>query len=171
MPNVILGNILSGFSAGFLILSAVLKRKKAIYFSQCMESLFLFFAQLAFFQIGAAICLFISIIKNILLYFGKYSRAPMVLVALASFVFGVIYNTGGVIGLIPVAASVLFSITCYFAKSVIGIKLVTASNLALWSIYSFFIFDLVSFIVNGFSLAVNLFYVIKNYKVVSDQKG
>ncbi len=171
MPNVILGNILSAFSAGFLILSAVLKSKKSIYFSQCMESLFLFFAQLAFFQIGAAICLFISIIKNILLYFGKYSRVPMVLVALASFVFGIIYNTGGAIGLIPVAASVLFSISCYFAKKVTGIKLVTAANLALWSIYSFFIIDFVSFTVNGFSLAVNLLYVVKNYREEENQNG
>lgn len=161
MSNVILGNILSGFAAGFLILSGILKSARNIYLSQCMESFFLLLAQIAFFQIGAAICLLVSILKNLLLVFGKYGKKSLVTVFLITLVLGVLCNTGGTVGLIPVAASLFFCIGSYFAKRCVAIKLTVAINLFVWCIYSLLISDYVSLFINSVSLVLNVLFVIR----------
>ena len=164
MSNVLLGNILSGFAAGFLILSAVLKSARNIYFYQCMESFFLLLAQIAFFQIGAAICLLISILKNLLLVFKKYSKNWAITVFLLTLVFGVLCNTGGTVGLIPVAASLFFCLGSYFAKGCVAIKLTVAVNLFAWCIYSLLISDYVSLLINAVSLVLNLLFVVNKLR-------
>ena len=161
MPNILLGNILSAFAAGFLIASSLVKAPRFIYLCQCLESLFLLFAQIAFFQLSAAICLLLSILKNLMLIFGKYGKYSMVALAGATALFGVLYNTGGNIGLLPVAASLFFCIGSYFAKKCIGIKSVVSINLFCWCIYSFLICDYVSLVINLVSLILNVLFVIR----------
>ena len=168
MSNVLIGNVLSGFAAGFLIISGVLKRARAIYMSQCLESFFLLLAQIAFFQIGAAICLLVSILKNLLIVFGKYGRNAAISVFLLTLVLGVVCNTGGTVGLLPVAASLFFCIGSYFAKKCTAIKLTVAVNLLVWCIYSLLISDYVSLCINAVSFVLNISFVIRERRNTHD---
>ena len=161
MPNVILGNILSGFAAGFLILSGLLRRKRLIYSSQCAESFFLFLAQIAFYQFGAAACLLVSILKNMLLAMGKYGRLALILVLSLTLSLGILCNTGGNVGLLPVAASAIFCISGYLARGDVAIKISISVNLILWCIYSLMIADIVSFAVNTVALVINIFVAVR----------
>lgn len=163
MPNILVGNILSGFAAGFLILSGALKRARYIYLSQCLESFFLLFAQIAFFQIGAALCLLVSIIRNLLLVFRRYGRFGAISVFVLTLVFGIFYNTGGIVGLLPVAASLFFCISSYFAKKLFAIKLAVSLNLFIWCFYSLLISDFVSLFVNAVALILNASFILKTY--------
>ena len=60
-------------------------------------------------------------------------------------------NNRGIVGLLPVAATALYTAGCYYAVKIRTIKINMIVNLVLFAIYDVFILDLVSAVVDAVS--------------------
>ena len=66
----------------------------------------------------------------------------MVICTVLTVGIGVAVNNRGLIGLIPVAATVQLTLCNYFVKSLRGVKWSFLVNVILWTIYSYCILDI-----------------------------
>ena len=156
MINIYVGNAISFISSVFLLLSSIAKSRRKIYLYQSLECLLLLFSQLCFGQLAAALVMLFGVIRNLLLTVGKYNRIWMIVFFVLTAVIGIKINTGGYIGLIPVFATLAYTISTKYAKSYINVKLSLLANLILWSTYSFLIMDYVSATVNSLAAVLTL---------------
>ena len=80
-------------------------------------------------------------IRNVFIAYDKYTDKIMYIFAVLTLIFGVVTNNRGVVGLLPVIATLLYTVTLKFTKSIVGIKLCILLNTAIWVAYSFIIQD------------------------------
>ena len=169
LSKIIIGNVLSFVGAIFLSVSCVLKKREYIYLFQSIECMFLVAAQIFFGQLGAAAVLILSTIRNAMLAFGAYSSRSLAILFSLTLIFGLAFNTGGAVGLIPLIASLAYTVTSYYAKSFSKIKLSLLFNLFIWCVYSYIIFDFAGLAVNFVSFVLNAVSFVK-FKSGSDLK-
>lgn len=166
--RIIIGNAISLFSSVFLFASCMQKTRTRIYAFQIFECLSLLVAQLVFGQWAAAFALLLSAARNALLAIGKYTKAFLATIFILTLALGVLFNTGGLVGMIPTMATLIYTLTSYYAESIVKIKLSVLINLALWLVYSSLIFDIASLAINLISFILNLITLIKAARL---QKG
>lgn len=159
--------MISLVAAVIMCFSATAKTKRRVYILQLLECLVLFAAQTVFGYPIAAIALLIGAARNIVILLGKYNA-----VAMLSFVFVIISSaimTAGesVAELLPVAATLTFTVGAYIARGVRGTKLVLVIMLTLWSVYSFIIRDFPTAVTNAVSalLALSSLVIHRQEKV------
>ena len=73
-------------------------------------------------------------------------------------------NNRGLVGLLPVAATALYTVGCLYAKSPRTIKLNLIVNLILWAVYDAFVLDLISCAVDGFSALTAVYTLLREKK-------
>ena len=161
MVDIVFANSLSAVAAVFMSVSCLLRRKTHIYLFQMLECLFLIFAQLVFGQVGAVLSLSVSVIRNLLLVLGRYKRWHMILFTVITLLLGIALNTGGIIGIIPVGAGAIFTVSSFYAEKFAEIKLSLLVNIGLWIVYSAFILDFSTLFMNSVSFALNLASLIR----------
>ncbi len=161
MERLILGNAASMLGALFLIMSSISPHRIRIYIFQLAECIFLIISQLLFMKPGAAVVLFIAIIRNLLLIKGKYSRQALIIISASTLLFGILFSDKSYISLLPVLAAFVYNFAAYRSESIVLLKLGLSLTLALWLVYSAAIFDVFGFAVNGISLVLNIVSLTK----------
>ena len=156
MSNIFFGNTFSLAASVFLCLSAAASGRRETYLFQVGECAFLLVAQLFFGQLGAAAVMIFSIVRNLLLTFDKYNNAWMLVLFVFTGYFGLKINTGGVVGLIPVIATMVYTLSSKLAKSRVNVKIALLLNLFLWVAYSFLIKDYVTAGMNSLAAVLAL---------------
>ena len=76
-------------------------------------------------------------------------------------VVGLAVNNRGLVGLIPVFTTALYTVICLYAKRRIAIKANIIANLSLWAVYDILISDYVSFAVDTGSALVALISLLR----------
>ena len=142
MPlNIIIGNIISFVAAMFMTTSCLIKDKKKIFFLQSMECITLAVASVFFKAYAGVATLLISALRNYIVSKDKFSTKVMyIFIALTAFL-GFLTNNRGVIGLIPVAATIQFTLCQKYCKKLFSIKLMIFVNTFAWVVYSLIIKD------------------------------
>ncbi len=164
---LIIGNILSLFAAVFTVLSSISCGRKKIYGYQACQCAVMIAASVFFGSISGVVTFAFCVLRNILLMNDRFSKTVCaVFIALLS-ITGILSNNLGFIGLIPVAATVLYTFLCLILREDIAIKLNIILNLALWTVYDFIIFDIVSATVDAISVIVTIISVAKALKLSS----
>ena len=148
--RIIGANIISSIGAVFLCLATLEKDVKKIYLFQAFECLALFLSQAILGQIAGALSMLFGIARNLLIVKNKYSMPYALTFFALTALFGIKFNTGGTVGLIPVIAALIYILTSKIARNVVFVKFALLLNLVLWVIYSFLIKDYVTFFVNLF---------------------
>jgi len=161
--NILIGNLISLSASVFLFLGSAARRVKNLYLFQIFECILLFIAQLAFGQGAAAVSLLIAAFRNFLLLIRRYTAPFFALIFLATLIFGLLFNTGGIVGILPLFATLIYTLTTFLAKGFVKVKLSLILNLSLWMIYSAFILDISSVIINFTSFVIASVSLI-NYK-------
>ena len=140
--RILIGNLISACASGCLAASCVVNDKKRAYFFQMMESLLLTVSACFFGVWSSMSTQAIGTVRNGLVMKEKFSTPLMILCTVLTTVIGVAVNNRGLIGLIPVAATVQLTLCNYFVKSLRGVKLSFLINVILWTIYSYCILDI-----------------------------
>ncbi len=164
-PRLIFANVVSFAAAIMLSLSCVYKSREKIYKFQLLECVLLIFAQILFGEFAPAAVLLFAAVRNFLLWKRKYSLSSAAVVFVLTFVFGFALSDG-IVSLLPVIATLIYSLTTYFAKDFVKLKISLFINLCFWIIYSFLIFDISSFIINIISFALNFISLLR-YKTAT----
>ena len=107
---MIIGNILSFFAALFMVASCVVKRKQAVFFCQFLECALLAVASVFFGSLAGMTTLVLSAVRNLVVAKGRYTKPVMVAFVILTIVAGLLANTRGLVGLLPVLATVEYTI-------------------------------------------------------------
>lgn len=157
MPDRILTGNLISFAASFALLAGCLMREpKKVYVMQVTENLILCVSSAVFGSWSGISTLLISTVRNMLLVKGRFDRRMMVLFSVLVTVCGLAVNNRGLIGLLPVLATVILTVCNYYAREICAIKWSLIVNLALWAVYFFAIRDIASGITQVVVLAATL---------------
>lgn len=76
-------------------------------------------------------------------------------------ILGLLSNNRGLLGLIPVIGSIIYTYGTLVCKRTITIKLNIVLNLILWGVYEGILLDIVSAIVDGVSATITILSIRK----------
>lgn len=139
---LIIGNGISFVAAIFMVASCVVKRKRTIFLCQFLECALLAVASVFFGSLAGMATLVLSAIRNLLVANDRYTKPMMTVFLILTIVAGVLANTRGLVGLLPVFATVEYTICCHYIVGEKATKCSIFVNVLLWVIYSFLICDL-----------------------------
>ena len=158
--KIIVGNIISLVAAVFMCLSATAARRRTVYIFQLIECGVLMLAQLVFGYPAAAFALALGAVRNMLILLEKYSMPVMVSFVFLILSFAVLTIDGVSVEILPIIATLIFTIGSYFARGVVETKIVFILMLVFWSVYSFIIRDFSTAVTNTVSAILALFAII-----------
>lgn len=162
--NIIVGNIFSFIASCFLVYSCITSSRKKAYFFQMMESVMLCFSSVCFGMWAGLVTLIISIVRNLLVVFDKLDAHKIVICTISVFVFGVIINDKGLIGLMPVIGTIQLTLCSFYIKNLIGTKLSFLCNIIIWAVYSLLIYDFAAGLTQFVIAVITIFSIINTYK-------
>ena len=100
--------------------------------------------------------LLVSTARNIFLVKGRFDKRMMYVFIVLVTVCGLAVNNKGMIGLLPVLATVILTVCNYYAREILAIEGSLFINIALWAVYFFAILDVISGITQVVIAAVTL---------------
>lgn len=158
MTNIIIANIIAFIASLLMVYTGIMKKKSAILFVQTIQMALFVLSNLILGGITGAIINAINCIRNILCYKDKLGKFSKALIIIASVVISLAFNNLGFIGLLPIIATVVFTLFMD-VKDIIKFKYLTIFIIILWATYDIFIksyssaiFDLITIIANMASI-------------------
>ncbi len=156
MTSVMIGNLLALFAACFTLASALSARRKPIYLYQTAQCLIMAAANAFFLSFSGVTTFLLCALRNGFLAYDRFTGRRCLVFAVSVALIGLASNNRGLVGLLPVITTVLYTAGCLYAEKAGAIKLNIAVNLALWALYEILIRDYVSFAVDTASAAAAL---------------
>ncbi len=164
MNSSLLGNLISFVAACFTISSAWSGNRKRIYLYQSVQCFLLALANIFFNSISGVTTYIICAARNVLLAYDRFTARLCIITVACVGIIGISVNNRGMIGLLPVITTALYTIVCFFAKRRSTIKMNIIVNLALWAVYDILIHDYVSFSVDTGSAIVAVISILRRKK-------
>lgn len=144
MNTLILGNLISLAASVCLAASCCARNKTSAYRLQAAESGVLCGSYLVFNAWAGLVTQILSVIRNLLVVRGKFSVKWMILFTGLAVVLGTAVNDRGLIGLLPVAATVQLTLCNHFCRTIWQVKASFLVNAFQWLAFSFCIGDYVN---------------------------
>lgn len=141
MEKIILGNIISFAAAVTLFLSCYTTDTRKIYIYQIAENAILCLSSVVFASWTGLITLSLAIFRNVLLMRDKYSKRWMIALSVVITLSGILVNTKGAAGWLPVIATLIWTVANYYFRDVVRVKMFLLMNITLWCVYFFIIWD------------------------------
>lgn len=151
---LIIGNIISMGSACFTAAASYVRKKEHIYLCQIWQCALLSLASLFFQSYAGITTLMLCAIRNFIIMKGWYTGKICGIFCVLVGVLGFICNNRGIIGIIPICATLLYTIWSYFARNEFSIKCNIIINLSLWVLYEGLIMDISSIIMDGIAIII-----------------
>jgi hypothetical protein len=136
---LILGNVLSLFSAICLAISVVKKNKKDLMYWQIGDPLFGIATCIVLSAYAALVISVVCLIRNILSYKNKLTKNITYILLFISVVIGLYANNLGVIGLMVILASAGYTVCIYLTKNEQQMRWALVVNQLLWFIHNFYV--------------------------------
>ena len=158
--RIFIGNCFSFAASVFMSLAAYTDGKRRMLIYQTVDCFLLAIAQVIFGVTSGAAVLMLAALRNILMLKGKFGFGMMLIFLAAAVTLGTLTNNSGLLGFIPIIATLVLTVGLYAADSARGTKLVVFLNLLIWSVYSFVISDFATGVSNGASALICLVTLI-----------
>lgn len=115
--SFLLGQLFALLDCIFTIISGKAKTKKKMLALQVINCICAFFADLCLGGFSGSSTAVIAGIRNVLIYNGKSGKVLTIIFCLALLVAGLLVNSNGWAGLLPVAASIEYTIVLFNKKA------------------------------------------------------
>lgn len=135
----IIGEIFSFCAAIFLCYSTFAKDKHKMVCVQVMDTICCALSNLFLMSYSGFITSLFSTTRNILESKNKNNKVILTILCLILCITGVIFNNKEWIGLLPVVASIEYTIVMFNSKSSQSLRYGLIINLIMWSIYDLYI--------------------------------
>ncbi len=162
MNNIIIGNIISFIAALFMMLSCIVNDRNRVFMLQFFNSFLLAVASWFFASYAGIAALLISSVRNYIVSKDKFTKNVMIIFLVMSVILGAAVNNRGFIGLIPIIATVQYTLCSYYVKGVKETRYSIWANLFMWIIYSFSILDFSTALSDLTTLIINTLSIIKH---------
>ena len=148
---MLIGNIISFAGACFTLLSAWSRDRKRIYLFQAAQCLLLAVANIFFASVSGVTTCALCAVRNWLLACDRFTARCCALFVVAVAALGLYANNRGIVGLLPIISTVLYTLGCFYARRAKTIKLNMILNLILWAVYELLVGDYVSAVMDSVS--------------------
>lgn len=159
--NILIGNIISLIAAVFLAVSCTVKTRNKVFIMQFMNCALLAVASYFFGSYAAITTLVLCCIRNIFILKDKFTKPVMAVIITLVFIFGFMANNRGIVGLMPVFATVEYTLCCHFIRDVKKTRISVLFNESIWLIYSFLVRDYSTAMTDIAVITVDIFAIIK----------
>ncbi len=150
------GNAVSLLAACFTLASAWSRERRRIYMFQAWQCLLLAGANILFGSISGVTTFLLCTLRNLLLARDRFNGRRYVFFVAAVALLGLAANNRGLVGLIPVVTTAVYTVACLHVRQTRAIKANIIVNLTLWAVYDLLIMDFVSCCVDSVSAAAAL---------------
>lgn len=158
---LIIGNILSFGAAMFTAASCCVKDRRKVFLFQFMECAVLAAASFFFGAYAGITALVLSGARNLLIAANRFDRRLMwVFLALIA-AAGLLTNNRGLVGLMPVAATLEYTVCCHYVTGVKATRVSILVNALIWMVYSALILDISTAISNLIVSLVDIAAILK----------
>ena len=155
MSNILTGNIVSLAAAVFLAVSCAVKDRKQIFVLQFMNCAVLAAASYFFSSYAAISTLALCCVRNIFIMRDRFTKLVIIC--------GLLANNRGIVGLLPVIATVEYTMCCHFITEVKKNRVSILVNEIIWIVYSFIIMDYSTAVTDIIVVIVDILAIIKSY--------
>ena len=169
--HLILANMISVGAAVFTVLSSLSSGREKIYGYQVLQCLTMALASVFFYSFSGVTTFLLCALRNYYAAHDQLTRKRLVILILMIMVLGLIANNRGLLGLLPVVTTLIYSLLSYVVRTDLHIKGNVILNLTLWAIYDFFILDMVSLVVDAGSVLVTGYALIRDRKLQAGVHG
>lgn len=139
MFSLILGNIFSLCAVICLAVSVLKKSKKSLIGWQVLDTCFFIASTFVLKSYSAVVTNTVSLVRNLFAYKGKLDKKMTWLFCGVIVIIGLYLNNRGVIGWLPVIASVQYTICLYVTKNEQQMRWALAFNLLFWFVHDAYI--------------------------------
>ena len=151
MLQLICGNFVALLGSLIMVYLGTIKETKKIIFIQTIQISLFTLSTLILGGFSGTIVNAISVVRNILCYKDKLTNTAKAILILLCIPPCLIFNNLGILGLLPLIATVAF--TCFMnVKSPIKLKFLLIITLILWVIYDVLIYSYTSAIFESFAI-------------------
>lgn len=164
--NILIGNGISFVAGIFLILSMIVNKDKQAYKYQFLNAFVLMISSFFFYSWTGVTTMAIAATRNLMVYKDKLTFHWTVFFIVLSVVLGLVVNTMGFIGLLPIIAIVQITICNYLLKQIKWIKLSFIVNEFFYIIYFLAILDFSSSIIEIITAIIGL---VSFFKLIWDE--
>ena len=164
---IVAGNLCSFIAACFTLLSAWSRDRKRIYLYQAIQCFILAIANIFFVSVSGTTTFLLCAARNCLIAWDRFTPRRCALFVVSVAALGLLSNNRGLVGLIPVVTTAIYTVACLYVKSTRAIKFNLIINLALWTVYDIFIGDYISAGVDSVSAGAALVSVFWGKKTDS----
>lgn len=154
--NIVIGNVISLVAGVFIILSMWVNDEKQAYWYQFLNAFILMMSSVFFFSWTGVTTMAIAAARNLMVYNDKLTLNWTVFFIIISVVLGLMVNTMGFVGLLPIIAIVQITICNYSLKSIKSIKTSFIVNSAVYVVYFLAILDFSSASIESITALVGI---------------
>lgn len=158
--NIIIGNAISLFAGIFIVLSMWVNDEKKAYFYQFLNAFILIISSVFFFSWTGVVTMAIAASRNLMVYYDRLTFNWTMFFIVVSVVLGLLVNTLGFVGFLPIIAIIQLSLSNYYLKTIKSIKSSFIINSAIYVVYFLAILDFSSAAIESFTALVGVISLI-----------
>ena len=147
--NIVIGNVISLIAGVFIILSMWVNDEKQAYKYQFLNAFILIIWT-------GVVTMAIAASRNAMVYFDRLTFSWTMFFIAVSVVLGLLVNTMGLVGILPIIAIIQLSLCNYYLKTIKPIKISFIVNSAIYVVYFIAIWDISSASIESFTALVGL---------------
>ena len=159
--NLVIGNVISLIAGIFIILSMWVNDEKQAYKYQFWNAFILMISSVFFLSWTGVTTMAIAATRNAMVYSDKLTFNWTVFFIIISVILGLLVNTMGFVGLLPIIAIVQITLCNYYLKSIKSIKTSFIVNSAIYIVYFLAILDFSSAIIESITALIGLVSLIR----------
>ena len=159
--NILLGELFSFIAAFFLALSTFRTKKNKMLIFQLADSIFNAISNLFLNSFSGFVVNIFTSIRNYLSIKEKFNKRELFFYVILILIIGIKVNNKGIVGILPIIASVEYSLFMHKSKSSQIMRIALLINLSLWLIYDFFIKSYPMFIMDLVIILITVINIIR----------
>ena len=159
--NIIIGNAISLIAGIFIILSMWVNDEKQAYKYQFLNAFILIISSVFFLSWTGVVTMAIAASRNAMVYFDRLTFGWTIFFIIISIVLGLMVNTMGIVGILPIIAIVQISLCNYYLKTIKPIKTSFIINSAIYIVYFFAIWDISSAAIESLTAMIGVISLIR----------
>ncbi len=167
---IIIGEVFSLLAALSLAYSTFSNKKDRMILWQAINATFYGLSNFFLGGYTAVVTNILTLIRNILQVKGKMNKGVTIIICILMTIIGFYFNKNGILGLIPIIASVTYTICVYVLKSAQQMRVALIINLIQWLFFDFLIKAYPMFVMDLIIIIVTLINILR-YKEAKDMDG
>lgn len=166
---IIIGEIFSFIAALALGYSTFSNNKKNMMFWQILDSMLNALANVFLYAYSGVVVCVMTALRNVLVAYDKFQKWMLWIFVIFSALLGLVFNNTGLIGILPIIASIGYTICLYIFNDTQKIRLVLIGNLSLWAVYDYTIMSYPMFVMDIIIIFMSVLNYIRFKNVKSEE--